>query len=540
MKKIISILLCILLLPAVQAMEVTLPQKMEVQLDSGSGFRADYSLYVGASDEEEKKLLSGEYTYINDGVTEEYALYDADGGLLIKSNQSLDGLFLYLNAEVLHIVDDGKRINQQLLSVLSKYVHLPATLQTVFSVLGYRHEYQMETPLLAKERRDQVAALLESGLEQYKSDIDLWLQNYLTSKNNSVLNDGSQALGMEFVVPLADVKSYLKNLIYTISQDAFLVEALQESMPYDLSSLLLFFSEQSFIDMAVDALPLAGDISLGRTFSLKGKPISTYVKLPFFDAKGGSFDFEYATDTDALTGKEVQKFQLRNEEFNLSIDFSAVSKGDATEYTGTLQIKNQDAAQSHALEFTVNKKESVYVDSEGKNNQDFSLTADIHNDRAFLESNADYSAIDELKINFSQKFNSGVAKNTSTRVQTELSIANTDKKQSFELTVNGKTSAPWPVEKLLIDEVSLLDYSLEKDYQSAMEKLIAVLLSKAPHVQRSTFYAFVIEALGVTSANSIPILEEDSTAEATGSDAPSAEDSEIPQTSETVQETKAP
>lgn len=520
MKKLISLLLGILLLPTALASEVTLPQKMLVQLESGSGFRAAYSLYLGSSEAEDKQPLTGSYTYISDGVTEERTLTDADGNLLIKTNKGLDGHFVYLNAEVLSIVDDGKKIDQQLLTKAAEYLNLPSTMQILFAVLGYRHEYQMETSLLAKERRDQVAQLLADAMDKYKSDIDLWLQKFLISKKNEVMEDGTQSLGLEYSVPVDDAKSYLKELIAELAQDAFLVEALKESMPYEYASLLLHFSDKKFIDLAIDALPLEGEIALGRTFSLKGKPISTYMSLPLYDAKGGACVVTYSVDNDEAAEEEVQHILFKQDKSSLQIDYTAVTGDSSTEYSGSLRIQSESAEKSHALKFSLTRSESTYVDEEGKNNQDLSLLAKISNDTGFLEKNTDYSAIDELEISFSQKYNSGVAKNTSTHIDTELSLLNKNKKQLLEFSSKGKTAAPWAIEKLLIAEVSLLDFSLEKDYQSAMEKLAAVLLSKYPDAKKSPFYAFVIDTLNITSSSSIPLLEEDA------EDAPETTDAE--------------
>lgn len=510
MKKLISLVLCLLLLPSAFALEISLPEKMEVQLTDGSGFRANYSLFMGPVSVQEKDYFTGHYTYINDGVTEEMALYDADEKLLIQANQSLDGKFVQVGSDLLHIVDDKGKIRENIVNAIQAYLNLPATLTTILRISGYKHAYQMETPLLAKRRRDEVAEMLSEYQETLQGEIDLWLQNFLTAKDNTALADGTQLMGFEYRVPVEEAKAFIKRKIADIAKDTLLLEALQESMPYEYASLFLHFSDSEFIHLAIDALPIEGDIAMGRTFSLKGKPVSTYVEFPFYDALSGEMSLKYSLESNLSDNIESQSFSLVSEESSFELKWNSKTEKQVSEYDGTLRVLSKNQEKSHALKFQASLTQDSYVDDESKDREDFILQVDVLNDTEFLAENSNYSSMDELDFRFSQSYSSGAAKNASTHRNVDIDILNLSKKQLFKLSIQAKTAVPWSIERLVTDKVSQLNFEFERDYQTAMEKLAGVLLSKSPSFVESSFFTFLKEILGMVPSENIALLEEDS------------------------------
>ena len=53
-----------------------------------------------------------------------------------------------------------------------------------------------------------------------------------------------------------------------------------------MSQLLLNPSLQSYYFSAIDALPLASNMTIGRTVSLEGDTLELHLSLPLYDAEG--------------------------------------------------------------------------------------------------------------------------------------------------------------------------------------------------------------------------------------------------------------
>lgn len=499
MKRIISLLLCCCFLFGLANAETTLPDKMNMQLQSGSGLKGNFSVQFG------KENTKGSFEAIQNNGIQHFVVKDEAGNIQFAGCQNNGEFILQLAGEHMQVVNLQKRKSLILLGIVKEYLDIPATLETILQVLSFDFQYQMDTPMLAQQRRDEVQAILREAMQKYSADIDLWLQNYLFSKEDTKDANGKKILGLEYDVPVEDVKDFLKTLVADVAQNQFLVEALTESMPEEYAQLLLHFKDERFINLAIDAFPLQGNIRMGRSFSSNGTAISTYISLPMLDAKTGAFLFEYKVEHNEDSLEEYQNIIVSTQNGKLDLRFNAVDTGISKDYEGTVLLNAEK--HNYAFTFTLSHAGETFSDAENKRHLHNSVTVRLQNDDAFLKSNTGYESIDNMEFVFSQKYQSGVAKNTSTKLEGEFTYKNTTNQENLILQYDVKTTAPWEVENTEFENILLIDTSLEKDYVSLAGKIFSFVQAKVP-LANSKIGTWLQERLQLQNADALPTLEE--------------------------------
>lgn len=130
-------------------------------------------------------------------------------------------------------------------------------------------------------------------LESYLIRMDLWIEGYRQNAVLDKLEDGTTTISVYYDVPPVAIKSQAKQMVLDLLSDQVTLARLQEAAGEELSQLLLNPSLQSYYFSAIDALPLASNMTIGRTVSLEGDTLELHLSLPLYDAEGGEVTLRY-------------------------------------------------------------------------------------------------------------------------------------------------------------------------------------------------------------------------------------------------------
>ena len=296
MKRFLCLLMCLtcLLLPAAHASEAngedyTVAGKLIKQLWAGSGFSATVSVEVAAKEGTQAMstlkpiVMDVSYIYVRPTATET-AEHRADVVLMDGENA--------LSAAHVQLKDGALAVQADVISP-DWYSFGEAPLQEGEAAAGGDLLVQLGESLLAQTGMPalasfagQAAALLhgadglEDVLESYLIRMDLWIEGYRQNAVLDKLEDGTTTMSVYYDVPPVAIKSQAKQMVLDLLSDQVTLARLQEAAGEELSQLLLNPSLQSYYFSAIDALPLASNMTIGRTVSLEGDTLELHLSLP--------------------------------------------------------------------------------------------------------------------------------------------------------------------------------------------------------------------------------------------------------------------
>lgn len=553
MKKVFLFLLCVIVCiqPIFSLGEsVSLPEKLQLQIDAGSGFRGAYSISLSNIDDASApKLLEGEVSYIKAG-DERYTITDGETTFMEISVK--DNKYLVKMGDEYYVINSlAFRMAKEVKNKLLPYLNIPSTLDLFSAVLSTKPQISESTPMLEKQKLDQINNTLQNALTKYSTDIDLWLEAHLSASDKQKLEDGTEVLGMEYVVPVEDIKEMIKTLIFDIRQDDELINAMAQYLPVEYRNMLLVFNQTEYVAAVIDHLPLSGNVSLGKTFTFKGEPVSTHLSLPIYDATTGNFTLDYVNTIDRISLQEVQAITLYNDQESVSIKYVAVEVDGVKNFKGEINnISSEGDVKNNSILFDVNVEVKDFVDEVGKNNLHYLFSGEIKNNDEFLKTlsdseKANYANTDNYTFEYNTIYSSGVAKNTSTKLQKFLDIKNKSKNIWFNFNLDAKTTTFWELENLSADNVSNFDLSDKADWDSLLKKSLEILnnLINQKYIQvPSEFDVYLSDFLGIEykapifTATPAPEISPEPTIEVESSET----NTETPTTTEDISETKSP
>lgn len=479
MKKIIATILCMVIITSIAlAGSVSLPEKVQMQIDSGSGFKGNYKIVISRNGDENSS--SGELRYLSDGnsLTLQLANEKGKNYYYVKSNKNQD---LYIDNNQYSLTGCDNYINESLVKLACKYMDLPSTMQMVFSVFNYKHNYNMETALMEKRMNDERNKILSDAFEKLKSRSDLWLEKYMNGDKSKIKIGSEAALSLNYSVPYDDFKKMLKSLALDIKQDAFLTDALKQSMPEEYSNMLSL-NDLDYIDFAIDSIKIDENIKLGKTFSTKGELKSSFIELPLVDKERGIYHFKYAQE---LTDKgNVENISISSDSNVIDISFTVSQEDEKEVYKGVISTESKELPDnSVSYNFVFKKYEKDYVDETGKDHLDsfYELNLSNNDEKGFKQA-------DNYNIVYSKKLSSGVAKNVSTKVNKELSIENISKNEKLQFNLDAKTTAPFEIELPTANNMVIVDFNNKKDAISVIEAIKEEVKAFCPSIEETNIY----------------------------------------------------
>lgn len=479
MKRFLCLLMCLtcLLLPAAHASEAngedyTVAGKLIKQLWAGSGFSATVSVEVAAKEGTQAMstlkpiVMDVSYIYVRPTATET-AEHRADVVLMDGENA--------LSAAHVQLKDGALAVQADVISP-DWYSFGEAPLQEgeaaaggdLLEPLGESLLAQTGMPALASFAGQAAALLhgadgLEDVLESYLIRMDLWIEGYRQNAVLDKLEDGTTTMSVYYDVPPVAIKSQAKQMVLDLLSDQVTLARLQEAAGEELSQLLLNPSLQSYYFSAIDALPLASNMTIGRTVSLEGDTLELHLSLPLYDAEGGEVTLRYdrtrgegdlPDDNTISLESELRAISLTYQEYSSMTGVRVIQGTLTSEPRGTEAFTVEegapaDAQKTLALSFSLKQQESETKDDELRDVYTYDATLNLESEG---EGDA-YVAIPATEITLASTFVSKELKSAATDMEATVTLGGDAWDQTYTVTITGRSRQKWEPEELSPDRI---------------------------------------------------------------------------------------
>ena len=479
MKRFLCLLMCLtcLLLPAAHASEAngedyTVAGKLIKQLWAGSGFSATVSVEVAAKEGTQAMstlkpiVMDVSYIYVRPTATET-AEHRADVVLMDGENA--------LSAAHVQLKDGALAVQADVISP-DWYSFGEAPLQEGEAAAGGDLLEPLGESLLAQTGIPSLASLaaqaagllqgaegLEDVLESYLMRMDLWIEGYRQNAVLDKLEDGTTTMSVYYDVPPVAIKSQAKQMVLDLLSDQVTLARLQEAAGEELSQLLLNPSLQSYYFSAIDALPLASNMTIGRTVSLEGDTLELHLSLPLYDAEGGEVTLRYdrtrgegdlPDDNTISLESELRAISLTYQEYSSMTGVRVIQGTLTSEPRGTEAFTVEegapaDAQKTLALSFSLKQEESETKDDELRDVYTYDATLNLESEG---EGDA-YVAIPATEITLASTFVSKELKSAATDMEATITLGGDAWDQTYTVTITGRSRQKWEPEELSPDRI---------------------------------------------------------------------------------------
>lgn len=535
MKRFLCLLMCLtcLLLPAAHASEAngedyTVAGKLIKQLWAGSGFSATVSVEVAAKEGTQAMstlkpiVMDVSYIYVRPTATEtaehraDVVLMDGENALSAAHAQLKDGA-LAVQADV--ISPDWYSFGEAPLQEGEAEAGADLLVQLGESLLA-----QTGMPALASFAGQAAALLhgadgLEDVLESYLIRMDLWIEGYRQNAVLDKLEDGTTTMSVYYDVPPVAIKSQAKQMVLDLLSDQVTLARLQEAAGEELSQLLLNPSLQSYYFSAIDALPLASNMTIGRTVSLEGDTLELHLSLPLYDAEGGEVTLRYdrtrgegdlPDDNTISLESDLRAISLTYQEYSSMTGVRVIQGTLTSEPRGTEAFTVEEGAPADAqktlvLSFSLKQEESETKDDELRDVYTYDATLNLES-----EGKGDaYVAIPATEITLASTFVSKELKSAATDMEATITLGGDAWDQTYTVTITGRSRQKWEPEELSPDRI----------YVSRMTETDVASLLPGAALRFAALMADFLTAVPAASASSEPSAAPE-TAEPTAMETP--------------------
>ena len=293
MKRILALLtacmcLAVCIPSAMAAEEYTMAEKLLKQLWAGSGFSGTLTIEAeGESFSTAKPItIEADYIYVRpdtDGAGEhraDFTLTDGENALSTAHVQMLDGQTRF-QADVLgekcFAVDLPQEDAEETVNQMLSHTGMPQAAETALMLLAAA----------------ETAPGLDSLTDSYATRLDIWIEGFRQNAILDKLEDGTTTMEVNYAVSPAAIKAQVKQLVLDLMNDQAARDSLASVLQEETAALYLNPELLSWYFDAVDALPLAGDLTISRTVSFKGDTMELFLSLPLYDAQGGETTIVY-------------------------------------------------------------------------------------------------------------------------------------------------------------------------------------------------------------------------------------------------------
>lgn len=479
MKRFLCLLMSLmcLLLPAAHATEAdtedyTVAGKLIKQLWAGSGFSATVSVEVAAKEGTQAMstlkpiVMDVSYIYVRPTATEtaehraDVVLLDGENALSAARAQLKDGA-LAVQADV--ISPDWYSFGEAPAQEGEE-----AAGDGLLAQLGESLLAQTGMPALASLAAQAAALLegvegLEDVLESYLVRMDLWIEGYRQNAVLDKLEDGTTTMSVYYDVPPAAIKSQAKQMVLDLLSDQVTLARLQEAAGEEMSQLLLNPSLQSYYFSAIDALPLASNMTIGRTVSLEGDTLELHLSLPLYDAEGGEVTLRYdrtrgegdlPDDNTISLESGLRAISLTYQEYSSMTGVRVIQGTLTSEPRGAEAFTVEDgmpadAQKTLALSFSLKQEESETKDDELRDVYTYNATLNLESEG---EGDA-YVAIPATEVTVSSSFVSKELKSAATDMEATVTLGGDGWDQTYTATITGRSRQKWEPEELSPDRI---------------------------------------------------------------------------------------
>lgn len=479
MKRFLCLLMSLmcLILPAAHATEAdtedyTVAGKLIKQLWAGSGFSATISVEVAAKEGTQAMstlkpiVMDVSYIYVRPTATEtaehraDVVLMDGESAVSTAHAQLKDGS-LAVQADV--ISPDWYSFGEAPAQEGEE-----AAGDGLLAQLGESLLAQTGMPALASLAAQAAVLLegvegLEDVLESYLVRMDLWIEGYRQNAVLDKLEDGTTTMSVYYDVPPAAIKSQAKQMVLDLLSDQVTLARLQEAAGEEMSQLLLNPSLQSYYFSAIDALPLASNMTIGRTVSLEGDTLELHLSLPLYDAEGGEVTLRYdrtrgegdlPDDNTISLESGLRAISLTYQEYSSMTGVRVIQGTLTSEPRGAEAFTVEDgmpadAQKTLALSFSLKQEESETKDDELRDVYTYNATLNLESEG---EGDA-YVAIPATEVTVSSSFVSKELKSAATDMEATVTLGGDGWDQTYTATITGRSRQKWEPEELSPDRI---------------------------------------------------------------------------------------
>ena len=479
MKRFLCLLMSLmcLLLPAAHATEAdtedyTVAGKLIKQLWAGSGFSATISVEVAAKEGTQAMstlkpiVMDVSYIYVRPTATEtaehraDVVLMDGESAVSTAHAQLKDGS-LAVQADV--ISPDWYSFGEAPAQEGEE-----AAGDDLLAQLGESLLAQTGMPALASLAAQAAALLegvegLEDVLESYLVRMDLWIEGYRQNAVLDKLEDGTTTMSVYYDVPPAAIKSQAKQMVLDLLSDQVTLARLQEAAGEEMSQLLLNPNLQNYYFGAIDALPLASNMTIGRTVSLEGDTLELHLSLPLYDAEGGEVTLRYdrtrgegdlPDDNTISLESGLRAISLTYQEYSSMTGVRVIQGTLTSEPRGAEAFTVEDgmpadAQKTLALSFSLKQEESETKDDELRDVYTYNATLNLESEG---EGDA-YVAIPATEVTVSSSFVSKELKSAATDMEATVTLGGDGWDQTYTATITGRSRQKWEPEELSPDRI---------------------------------------------------------------------------------------
>ncbi|MDD3336736.1 MAG: hypothetical protein PHI98_14700 [Eubacteriales bacterium] len=468
-----ALLLCGL--PAANAsetsMDYTVAEKLEKQIQAGSGFSGTMQLEISAPEGTQTlttlKPLNVQWDYIYvrpNGTVEEEQRVDLG---LMDGETALTNAHIQLKSGAVSVQADllGDQWYRLVPSELSSGTAeqasdssvagwISATLGTALAQTGVPALLEAMIPALLSGGDQSVD--LSALMDTYLTRMDLWIVGYRQSTEIGKLEDGTATMELGYSISPANIKAQLKQMLLDLLADENAIAQLNSYFGETNASALFNPQLQPYYFAAIDQLPLAEDLTIVRTVSLKGDTLALHLALPFYDAKGGSSTLRYdrlrgegdLPDDNTITLEtEKQVLKLAYLEYSSMTDVTVLQgvfssePNDGTFVVSDEQANDPQTEKSLAVAFTLRQQNDSGKDDEGRDTYrcQYQLNVSPDPDRDQTQ----IVAFEDMDIALDLLFSSQTLKTASTEMDMKLTLSGEKRLQTIVLTANGKTRKQW-------------------------------------------------------------------------------------------------
>ena len=324
---------------------------------------------------------------------------------------------------------------------------------------------------------------LAPALETCLTRMDIWMEGYRGRTDIGKLEDGTGTLSAQYRIAPPNVKAQLKQLLLDVLGDEDLIQRLKNHFGEEQTALYLNPEWQPYYFAAVEALPLADDLVIDRTVSLKGDLLSLKVSMPYSDPDMGAVTLGYSLTTaeDSEPSSEItvesqeRLVTLRYFTYSSVTDVSVTQGTLISQPTGETAFTVADGGQEKplAVAFLYRSQTSSGKEEDGRDSCRIQLELSLTPDQETPEA----LEFDECSLNLDMTFASHSPQKSATELNAVLAVGG-GQRTGRTFTLNGTTRTPWVPEAVPAGAVSLSDLP-ESDWNEQLQKA----LSGSPFVQ---------------------------------------------------------
>lgn len=318
---------------------------------------------------------------------------------------------------------------------------------------------------------------VQEALEPYQTRVDVWIEGYRQDALLDKLADGTTTMEVNYRVSPAAVKAQVKQMILDLLADAQLLTALTDAMGEEAAQRYLNPALQSWYFAAVDALPLSDDMTISRTFSLKGDTLNLSLCLPLYDAQTGAVTLSYDRQRGQGDLPDENVIRLESEERAISLRYQEYSSMTGVKVlqgrvenraAESFEVDEADASASaadYAADFTLKQEQAETRDSEGRDVYAYNLSLSLQPE-----------AGQELEATLASRFASKELKSAATEMDATLTVRRGQ--SSVTAALNGASRKKWEPEPLPFERTdvsTLTQADLTATLAGAGVRLLAAL-----------------------------------------------------------------